>query len=1279
MSGWARFIAVLVLCGVVRSAYASGWYEENVPEGMDLYTVEFKWKEWPPGTYFAFWNGRLFPKGGTYYGGLPSGPAKGEVDYHPGLIWSFWNDKDYGGKIARAIYSDPDMYAHQYGGEGMCGGLAGDHLPWLRKDHWYRMMTRVWRPLDPDADFSYFGWWCKDLSNQHWRLLGVFQIPCVATGLQGNSGFFELLSEKQERRFLARRNGYYRLDGQWGLSPSMTVRADDVHTWLAELSDDGRVAEFMHSKNPADVHNVAPGEQKTITTTQPALPQLDALVCEIVDGVSLGNQVSLRWIVPPESAPALRYEIRAYSKQDGAGEAVADFHSAKPFLQCKTLDTTKPARSARLIVTDVFDRQIEKTVNLTPIDTMASVDPGVLISGLQYRYYPSETDLESLPDHVAQTPAKRGYVNDLDIHLDKDRNFSVHYDGYIHARKSGLYRYSLQSCDGSILSIDGQPLIDNNGLHSTSAKSRHIALEKGYHPFALHYFKGPKPRYRELQLFWEGPDQPYRKVSGKDFFHNQRAAPNLNIEWRKEGDRFELSPLFTHFEQPPSHVVYYRNQQRLGKSLARNIDERFNMAPHGELISSGAGEPGHANLSAVADGNLNSFFYMAGGSSNAITLDLKKIQTVETVFTQWFSDGTRSYAYDIEVSTDGVTWVSVAHRDAAVAEAPDGNVHRFKPIAARYLRLAQIRNSANESIHLAEMMVFAAGTPHLPAAFTLTTQLPEGDHRIWARATSANGDTVDSPVYDIDSTSATNTPFTITTLGEKGLPSGVSASGGSASFIGEGRTFMWQKVTGDFELTTQIERYTPTTLENGINYNSWIGLAVMDVVDERWPLMGLYQTSGKQIRSSEDHTDFGGTRLSQAVLASGHSWLRLVRKGNRMQCFTSADGVRWQKVGEKIFRHLQEELYAGALFRTIPYLNRTLFSASIRHIRLSPSADQPLAIPEVLPIAEDQVLAVIQDPMEPARFYARGTQGVLRSTDMGQTWTPAFHPFDKHFIHSLVLDPRDNKKLIMATRVKAEGGVALSQVHYSNDRGETWRVVLHAFDLPDGPGYGCGGDVLAFNPSSPDMVALGTANGLFLSRDGGQGWAAHGYIGQRFSTIAFSTQVKDLFVAGSRSDAGDPGPKFNVYINDIKQSNPRPVLSLDDFHVQHIAFDAREHSMIHLATNRGLFNTWNRGATFFQRGDLRDRMYPVSTIAVDREAKSSLTISQAEGQSRLLLSEWGVLYRPPNPETTLSLAQPVTHLLKAEGERDVILLVTTTGIFRSANGGLTFSCVYESK
>ena len=194
-------LIALCLCLFCNITQASGWYDEIVPKGSDLYSVEFKWKEWPPGTYFAFWNGSLYPKGGTYYGGLPSGPGKTEKNYHPALIWSFWNHRDYEGKIAKAIYTDPTMYAHQYGGEGMCGGIAGDRLPWIQKDTWYRMLLRVWRPVDETADHSFIGWWCKDLGTQKWRLLGVFKSPAWPRASVGMWDFSSCFQKRNPAAF----------------------------------------------------------------------------------------------------------------------------------------------------------------------------------------------------------------------------------------------------------------------------------------------------------------------------------------------------------------------------------------------------------------------------------------------------------------------------------------------------------------------------------------------------------------------------------------------------------------------------------------------------------------------------------------------------------------------------------------------------------------------------------------------------------------------------------------------------------------------------------------------------------------------------------------------------------------------------------------------------------------------------------------------------------------------------------------------------------------------
>lgn len=60
--------------------------------------------------------------------------------------------------------------------------------------------------------------------------------------------------------------------------------------------------------------------------------------------------------------------------------------------------------------------------------------------------------------------------------------------GYIDIPEDGIYTFALLSDDGSILTIDGSTLIDNNGLHSPEERTAQRALAKGLHAVEVSYF-----------------------------------------------------------------------------------------------------------------------------------------------------------------------------------------------------------------------------------------------------------------------------------------------------------------------------------------------------------------------------------------------------------------------------------------------------------------------------------------------------------------------------------------------------------------------------------------------------------------------------------------------------------------------------------------------------------------------------------------------------------------------------------------------------------------------
>jgi hexosaminidase len=60
--------------------------------------------------------------------------------------------------------------------------------------------------------------------------------------------------------------------------------------------------------------------------------------------------------------------------------------------------------------------------------------------------------------------------------------------GYINVPETGGYEFWTTSDDGSILSIDGDIVVNNDGDHGTVEKSGIAHLQKGWHSIRIIYF-----------------------------------------------------------------------------------------------------------------------------------------------------------------------------------------------------------------------------------------------------------------------------------------------------------------------------------------------------------------------------------------------------------------------------------------------------------------------------------------------------------------------------------------------------------------------------------------------------------------------------------------------------------------------------------------------------------------------------------------------------------------------------------------------------------------------
>ena len=141
---------------------------------------------------------------------------------------------------------------------------------------------------------------------------------------------------------------------------------------------------------------------------------------------------------------------------------------------------------------------------LTMRGVMKVLPAGEGLRDLRFALYLGKWD--RLPDFASLKPHREGPVPDnlLDIKLDDYKNeFGVVFTGRIKAPRTGSYRFYLAGDDGVRLLVNGQKVVEHDGIHPAGdIKEGSVKLIEGEHAFRLEYFQGGG----EIAVFaaWKG-------------------------------------------------------------------------------------------------------------------------------------------------------------------------------------------------------------------------------------------------------------------------------------------------------------------------------------------------------------------------------------------------------------------------------------------------------------------------------------------------------------------------------------------------------------------------------------------------------------------------------------------------------------------------------------------------------------------------------------------------------------------------------------------------------
>ncbi len=137
-------------------------------------------------------------------------------------------------------------------------------------------------------------------------------------------------------------------------------------------------------------------------------------------------------------------------------------------------------------------------------------------NGMVYKYY--EGNWERLLNFEMLPPLTQGrcYTFDLAKVRKRNENYGLVLKGFLKIEKAGDYTFYTQSNDGSQLKINGQVVVDNDGLHTTKEASGNISLIKGLHEFEVDYFQAGGSD--SLSVLYQGPGMEKQPLSPNTIF-----------------------------------------------------------------------------------------------------------------------------------------------------------------------------------------------------------------------------------------------------------------------------------------------------------------------------------------------------------------------------------------------------------------------------------------------------------------------------------------------------------------------------------------------------------------------------------------------------------------------------------------------------------------------------------------------------------------------------------------------------------------------------------------
>jgi hypothetical protein len=199
----------------------------------------------------------------------------------------------------------------------------------------------------------------------------------------------------------------------------------------------------------------------------------------------------------------------------------------------------------------LFDR-FDHAIDVGLLDRMTITPPKEkkVKRAMRCTYYEGKWD--KLPDFDALKPKKKAERQSFSTSFrDRGEDYALRWKGTLIIPKAGQYRFFVKSNDGAKLLIDGEMVVDNDGLHLAKERSGSIELPKGSVPFELQFFNNgggtslstyyqPPGGSKSALTGIVGPLQASEDVAGLRLLNGDRYTGTVSA-WEGEGLSIQLN------------------------------------------------------------------------------------------------------------------------------------------------------------------------------------------------------------------------------------------------------------------------------------------------------------------------------------------------------------------------------------------------------------------------------------------------------------------------------------------------------------------------------------------------------------------------------------------------------------------------------------------------------------------------------------------------------------------------------------------------------------------